>query len=479
MRRSVRLALLALDLGCLVGGLFLAWLYWTWRTPNLHLLMQVPFVAILGPNPFLPPGAALVATWIVAMERMGMYDQGKLENSVKIAQCVTRAAVTVLVVVMVANFVLADRVYSRALVLGFVGSTWWLMMFVRLGAFRVVLALEEPPTAVNAVVVGADEDGAAMAATMHRDARHVCRVLGHLRSGTERALAVPVEDILGSLADLQAVVNERDVRAVVLATRELPRADALRLAVAADRMGLRVLQAPYSWGAVSPRIGFVRVGGLDFIDMVGIQYPTLGEQFKRTFDLVAVVIGGILVLPALAVVAALVKLQDRGPIVHVSERLGRGGRSFPFYKFRTMVPNAEALRDTLTPQNEADGRLFKIQEDPRITPVGKLLRKFSLDEFPQLWNVVRGDMNLVGPRPLPARDLVGIEHDDEMRYWFEQRSKVKPGITGLWQVSGRSDLDFADMMRLDIRYIQEWSPWLDMQILVKTVPAVLRGDGAR
>jgi exopolysaccharide biosynthesis polyprenyl glycosylphosphotransferase len=434
---------------------------------------------MLGPNPFIPPGAALFAAWILAMQQLGMYDPGKLENSVKIARSVTRAAATVLVLVIVANFVVAERVYSRALVLGFVGGAGWLMLVARLAAFRIVLALEEPPTAVNAVVIGVDEDGAAMAATMLRDARHVCRVVGHLRSGTERSVAVPVEDILGSLADLQAVVNEHDVRGVILATRELPRAEALRLAVAADRMGLRVLQAPYSWGAVSPRLGFVRVGGLDFIDMVGIQYPTLGEQFKRSFDLAAVVVGGILVFPFLAVVALLVKLQDRGPVVYTSDRLGRGGRRFPFYKFRTMVTNAEDLRDTLAPQNDADGRLFKMDEDPRVTPLGRVLRKFSIDEFPQLWNVLRGEMNLVGPRPLPARDLVGIEHDDEMRYWFEQRSKVKPGITGLWQVSGRSDLNFADMMRLDIRYIQEWSPWLDMQILLKTVPAVLRGHGAR
>jgi len=113
-----------------------------------------------------------------------------------------------------------------------------------------------------------------------------------------------------------------------------------------------------------------------------------------------------------------------------------------------------------------------------VTRLGRFIRKYSIDELPQLLNVLRGDMNLVGPRALPAEDLIGIEHDPEMRYWFEQRSKVVPGITGLWQVSGRSKLGFVDMMRLDIAYIQNWSLWLDLQVLVKTVPAVLRGRGA-
>jgi len=142
-----------------------------------------------------------------------------------------------------------------------------------------------------------------------------------------------------------------------------------------------------------------------------------------------------------------------------------------------MVVDAEKLRDGLP--NEADGRLFKLSNDPRVTRFGRFLRKYSLDEFPQLLNVLRGEMNLVGPRPLPAQDLEGIEADAEMRYWFDLRSKVNPGMTGLWQVSGRSDLGFAEMVRHDIHYIQDWSPWLDLQILVKTLPAVLRGRGAR
>ena len=154
------------------------------------------------------------------------------------------------------------------------------------------------------------------------------------------------------------------------------------------------------------------------------------------------------------------------------------GRTFDFFKFRSMVVGADKLKDQLRERNEADGRLFKLKDDPRITPFGHFIRKYSIDELPQLLNVLRGDMNLVGPRPLPAEDLAGIEQDAEMAYWFEQRGKVNPGITGLWQVMGRSDLGFAEMVRHDIYYIQNWSFWLDVQILLKTIPAVLRGRGA-
>jgi lipopolysaccharide/colanic/teichoic acid biosynthesis glycosyltransferase len=278
--------------------------------------------------------------------------------------------------------------------------------------------------------------------------------------------------------ELGDLVNEHRLGMVILATRSLPRGEALSLAVLADRMGLRVLQAPYSWGVVSPRLGMARLGGLDLIDLAGVEYGTFAERAKRTFDLVVVLVGGLVLVPLFFVVGLLVKLQDGGPIFYVSPRTGRGGRNFGFYKFRSMVVNADAQRATLATRNEADGRLFKIRDDPRITPLGQFLRKTSIDELPQLLNVLRGEMNLVGPRPLPSGDLAGVEDDPEMRYWFDLRHKVNPGITGLWQVSGRSGSGFAEMVRHDIHYIQNWSFWLDLQILAKTLPAVLRGRGA-
>ena len=477
MRRFVGMGLALLDAACIAVGLWAAWAFWLWHAPNLQLAVQVPFRALWLPNVWLPSGAVVIVAWILALRQLGMHDPGRLNNSATIAGAVTRSTVFMGIFVVLTNFLLGERLYPRGLVVPFLGASWLTLLSARLLTFRALLRLEQPPTAANALIIGVDEDGAGMAERMARDARHVCTVAGHVRSGDEERTLVDEDQVLGDVSDIPRLVNERDIQVLVVATRRLPREDAMRLAVQADRMGLRVLQAPYSWGVVSPRLGFARIGGLDLIDLVGIQYPTLGEQVKRAFDLATVLTGGLLLAPILLVVALLVKLQDGGPVFYVSPRLGRGGRKFDFLKFRSMVPNADRMRpDEL---NESDGRLFKVRRDPRITPLGARLRRWSIDEFPQLINVLRGDMNLVGPRPLPDRDLAGIEDDTEMSYWFEQRSKVCPGITGLWQVSGRSDTSFAEMVRLDIRYIQEWTLWLDVQILLKTVPAVMKGRGAR
>ena len=478
MRRRVTFGLIVLDALCVFLGIVTAWLFWLWRTPNLQNLVQVHLWELMAPNPWMPSGVVFLIAWLIALNRLGLHDPGRMENSVRIAQESTRAAVYMVVFTLVLNNLLAARVYPKGLVLPLLGSSWLYVTTARLLVFRLLLRLEAPPTAVNALIVGIGADAAAMTERLERDARHVCTVVGHLKTALSGAPHVAPERILGDIGDLAGLVNKLDVRVLILATRTLPRDDSMRLAVQADRMGLRVLQVPYSWGVVSPRLGFARVGGLDLIDLAGIKYPTLGEQVKRVFDLVAVVTGGALILPFLLLVALAIRISDGGPALYVSKRTGRGGRTFDFYKFRSMVVGADKLKADLAAQNETDGRLFKIKRDPRITPIGRFIRTFSIDELPQLLNVLRGEMNLVGPRPLPAEDMAGIEHDDEMRYWFEQRGKVNPGITGMWQVMGRSDLGFAEMVRHDIYYIQNWSLWLDLQILVKTIPAVFKGRGA-
>jgi len=173
------------------------------------------------------------------------------------------------------------------------------------------------------------------------------------------------------------------------------------------------------------------------------------------------------------VVAALIRLTSKGPIFFRQERLGVNKRTFLIYKFRTMVPDAEKLIEALEDQNQVSGPVFKIMDDPRITPIGRMLRRSSIDELPQLFNVLKGDMSLVGPRPLPVRDYQGFNED-----WQRRRFSVRPGITCLWQVNGRSSIPFEQWMRLDLQYMDEWSLWLDIKILARTIPAVLRGSGA-
>ena len=195
--------------------------------------------------------------------------------------------------------------------------------------------------------------------------------------------------------------------------------------------------------------------------------------FKRLLDILAASALLILLAPMLLIVAMLVKFDSPGPAFFVQERVGRNKRKFRMYKFRTMVANAEKQQLDLEKLNEADGPVFKIKEDPRITRLGKYLRKASIDELPQLLNILKGDMSLVGPRPLPVRDYQGFD-----QAWLNRRFSVRPGITCLWQVNGRSATTFGRWMELDMQYIDSWSLWLDVKILAKTVPAVFAGRGA-
>jgi exopolysaccharide biosynthesis polyprenyl glycosylphosphotransferase len=193
---------------------------------------------------------------------------------------------------------------------------------------------------------------------------------------------------------------------------------------------------------------------------------------KRAFDLAAGALLVLLLLPLWIVVALAVKLDSRGPVLYVDRRVGVREREFGMLKFRTMVAGAADLQEGVEELNEATGALFKIRDDPRVTRVGRLLRRFSIDELPQLVNVLRGEMSLVGPRPLPLRDHELL--DD----WHKARCLVLPGMTGLWQISGRSRLSFDDLVRLDFTYLENWSVWLDISIILKTLPAVLSGRGA-
>ncbi len=204
-----------------------------------------------------------------------------------------------------------------------------------------------------------------------------------------------------------------------------------------------------------------------------IPLDTVRLALKRAVDIIG---SGLLILavgPLMLISLLLIKLDSRGPAIFAQERIGLNKRRFRMYKFRSMVPDAERLQVQLESSNEAQGPVFKIKDDPRITRIGKFLRKTSIDELPQLFNVLKGDMSLVGPRPLPVRDYAGFSQD-----WQRRRFSVRPGITCLWQVSGRSSISFDQWMRLDMEYIDRWSLWLDMTILARTIPAVLRGAGA-
>jgi exopolysaccharide biosynthesis polyprenyl glycosylphosphotransferase len=193
---------------------------------------------------------------------------------------------------------------------------------------------------------------------------------------------------------------------------------------------------------------------------------------KRFFDLIFSFLGCLVLLPVFLVIGILILLDSRGPVFYCSNRYGRNGRMFPMIKFRSMVIDADAKLKELKSRNEVDGPIFKIKNDPRITRMGRWLRKYSLDELPQVINVLVGHMSLVGPRPLPI-DQVEKEDFNQLK-----RLEVRPGITGLWQIRGRSDVSFKRLVRWDMWYINNWSFWLDLKILLRTIPVVIHGKGA-
>ena len=277
---------------------------------------------------------------------------------------------------------------------------------------------------------------------------------------------------LGRLEDLEPIIHRHRIDEVIIADPDFPQTQAVELVDVCHGQGVRVRIAPSTMEILVHRAEFVPGEAVPLFELKPPVFEGFDYFLKRTFDLVGSTMLLIAFSPVLAASALAVRFSSRGPIVYRSMRPGIGGKPFACLKFRTMYRDADQRQADLESLNEATGALFKMRQDPRMTPVGRFLRRYSIDELPQLFNVLRGEMSLVGPRPLPERDFERLEE------WHKKRYLVTPGITGLWQVSGRSELDFDDLVRLDFLYLERWSVFLDLSILVKTVPAVFGRRGA-
>jgi exopolysaccharide biosynthesis polyprenyl glycosylphosphotransferase len=277
---------------------------------------------------------------------------------------------------------------------------------------------------------------------------------------------------LGTLEQLPQVLAAERVQEVIIADSDFPQETAVELVDLCHGRGVRVNVAPSTMEILIKRAEFVPGESVPLFTLRPPVFEGVDYAIKRTFDLAMSVLILIVVSPVLLAIAIAIKLSSRGPAIYRSVRPGMAGKPFYCFKFRTMREHADQIQADLEPLNEKSGALFKIRHDPRLTRVGRLLRRYSLDELPQLVNVVRGEMSLVGPRPLPMRDFERLEE------WHKKRYLVLPGITGLWQVSGRSELDFDDLVRLDFLYLERWSIFLDLSILLKTIPAVFSRRGA-
>jgi exopolysaccharide biosynthesis polyprenyl glycosylphosphotransferase len=299
------------------------------------------------------------------------------------------------------------------------------------------------------------------------------RVVGYLDGQSASGSQQLAEYYLGSLEDLEGVVLKHEVDEVYVA---LP----LRSHYAEIEKALQIcektgVRAKWLADIFETTRGRRRYELSDRFNVVSITGEADHHRLllKRLVDLVGAALGVVLLSPILVCAALAIKLSSRGPVVYAQERFGLYRRRFKMYKLRTMVENAEELQTSLEHLNEASGAVFKIKNDPRVTAVGRFLRRTSIDEIPQLLNVLRGEMSLVGPRPLPLRDVGRFTEAALVR-----RFSVRPGVTGLWQINGRSDLSFDRWMELDMQYIDQWSLGLDLKIIARTIPAVLRATGA-
>jgi exopolysaccharide biosynthesis polyprenyl glycosylphosphotransferase len=309
---------------------------------------------------------------------------------------------------------------------------------------------------------------------------HLHETLGRGRSGIDYEFVGALSPepngadlpILGDLKALPRVLGTHRIDEVILADSDVEERELLETVEQAHRRGVKVRIAPRTTELLIQRADYVPGQSVPLFELRSPVFAGGDWMLKRAFDLSVSFIVLVVGLPLWLLIAAAVTLTSPGPILYRDRRIGLGEREFDMLKFRTMYADAAEHQAYLERANEASGPLFKMRRDPRVSPVGAVLRRLSLDEIPQLLNVLRGEMSLVGPRPLPLRDYTQLED------WHRKRYNVLPGVTGLWQISGRSNLGFDDLVRLDFYYLENWSLWMDVAILVKTVPAVFSGRGA-
>lgn len=424
---------------------------------GFHLPQILPFDTYVWLYLILLPVAPVV------LELQGFYARPLVCPRLQTLWMLCRACVLMSLGLVLALF-LSRLIIARGVVIGFgalsFGLLWAKEELVRLAVKRRV---GRGQYRRRFLLVGAPEETERIALELAGRSQGEIEVLGQLDLGQLK------------IQRLVELLHEHSINGVILSARRAYFEQVDAVLEACEREGVESWLVADFFKTQISRTTFDDFNGRPMLVFRTVPEPSWQSVLKQLLDFFgALIILAILALP-LAVVALLIKLTSPGPIFFRQLRSGLNGQPFMLYKFRTMVTNAEQLKHELAAMNEMTGPVFKVTNDPRITKIGRVLRKFSIDEFPQLWNVLRGEMSLVGPRPLPV---------DEVKRFYDlahrRRLSVKPGLTCLWQISGRNNVkDFKDWVRLDLEYIDNWSLWLDIKILWWTVPVVLTGAGAK
>jgi exopolysaccharide biosynthesis polyprenyl glycosylphosphotransferase len=364
---------------------------------------------------------------------------------------------------------------SRFFLVLFSAYAWVLLLLFRLMAGRLVGMIRREFAAPHYVmVVGTGRRAIRMAQALERSAEYGIRLRGFLSESPE----APPEIVLGAvhqvlpIGDLPSILQQHVVDEIIFAVGSESLANLEEAFLLCDEEGVRTRVAVDFFPHVNSTVSLDRFGSTPLLTFSAAPSDEIRLLVKRATDVLIAAAGLIVLAPVMLAIALLVRLTSPGPVIFRQVRCGLNGRRFLFYKFRSMCREAEELKAGLAHLNARDGVAFKIPDDPRLTAVGRYLRKFSIDEWPQLWNVLRGDMSLVGPRPAIPSEV------DRYKRWQRRRLRMRPGLTCLWAISGRDAVDFETWMKMDMQYIDNWSLALDWKILLRTIPRVLIGRGA-
>ena len=423
---------------------------------------------------YLPLAGALTLLSIVIFRLEGLYALTRGQSYLDEIYTIINGSTTAILIVMAFTFFLRPLVYSRSMYV-YSALLIVLLLCVERGIARQIWArLRKRGIGVDHVlIVGAGEVGRALMRNIVARADLAYQVEGFVDDHPERGSTdLGRFKALGSTENLPRLLQELPINEVIIALPWTARDKIIHIMNLCQRAGVIAKIVPDLFQLSLSRVAIDDVGGIPLIGIREAKMTLFDSIIKRTIDLIGTLILGIVFAPIMLLIALFIRLDSPGPIIFAQARVGRGGRDFVAYKFRSMYVGAEEEQQKLNGLNEAIGPKFKIRNDPRRTRVGRWLRRTSLDELPQLWNVLRGEMSLVGPRPAMRNEVVQYQE------WHKRRLDVAPGITGLSQVSGRSDLTFDEQAMLDIYYVENWSPWMDIWILMRTVPAVLFGRGA-
>ncbi|MEO0575369.1 MAG: sugar transferase [Pseudomonadota bacterium] len=326
---------------------------------------------------------------------------------------------------------------------------------------------------VKVLIVGSGKRARRLAAELDESAEWGVDIVGFLDPKGESAGRRAGDEIIGHVDQISQVLRDNVVEDVIIAVPRKMLVDIEAIVNACEEEGVRLRFLADFYDFKAARIRLSMVNGVPLLSFEPVARDESALFLKRIVDVSLILLALPILIPVFALVALAIKIDDPGPVFFTQQRIGYHKRKFPMFKFRSMVVDAEARMQEVEHLNEAEGPNFKIKDDPRVTKLGNFLRKSSIDELPQLLNVLRGEMSLVGPRPMSIRDVDLFDQGIQRK-----RFSVRPGLTCLWQVSGRSDLDFDDWLRLDLEYIETWSFWLDVKILFRTILVVATGRGA-